>query len=108
VHVPISAAAESAVAAIRVTGPAGTARRIPSRAASIRSGPAGVSSEPSPIGRVLRCEDAATQAIVVQEVGSGRVRAMARAATIPVPASLPSALRVSCSDGVRTSAFSIR
>lgn len=96
VTVPITAAVERDLDAIVVRGPRGEARR--GRA----PGAARASAEPGRIaGRTLTCP-VGTVWLIAQDAVSGRVLGSARSASLTLPESPKSRVRLACSDGVRT------
>lgn len=108
VHVAMGEAEEAGLAAIRVRGPTGESVRRPRvGAAMLRAGEPTASVAGTARGRLVRCADAGAQAIVVQDDANGAMLAMAQASSLALGAGTQ-ALRVTCSDGVRSATAVVR
>jgi hypothetical protein len=108
VAVPLDDGSLAALASIVVRGPRGSARRERPRDALLVEGTGAVRSTVTRAGLEVTCP-ALSAAIVVQDARTGAVLGSARTARLVMPRdprSGPGAtLRVSCSDGVRTTTF---
>jgi hypothetical protein len=103
VAVPLTGDAESRLAELRVTGPGGASARLrtarrPAAAPSVRHLAGAVEA---------RCGDPGALAIVVSDSATGALLASGRGPAIAF-AGAAGAVRVACSDGVRTTARAIR
>lgn len=101
VAVPLDDAALSSLDAIVVRGPRGSARRERPRNALLVEGSGAVRATATGAGREVTCPAPAV-AVVVQDTRTGAVLGSAQAARLTLPGESRRALRVSCSDGVRT------
>ncbi|HUF28929.1 MAG TPA: Ig-like domain-containing protein [Gemmatimonadaceae bacterium] len=104
VNVPLDAATEAALEALRVRGPAGDAVLVVPRAGSPGAAEPGRAAERSePAGNVaVRCANASAQSILVQHDETGAFLGLGRGAELALPVQAGTPLRVLCSDGVRT------
>jgi hypothetical protein len=104
IAVPLDDAALASLESIIVRGPRGTARRDRPRDALLIEGTGAARSTATGAGREVTCP-APSAAVVVQDPRTGAVLGSARTARIVLPRDPGGALRISCSDGVRTTTF---
>lgn len=96
VTVPVTAAVEEALAAIRAHGPGGQVRRD-----RPREGYAVASEPPALRARTLSCPPG-TAMLLAQDAATGRVLGSAAGRTLTLPRLPRGPVRLACSDGVRT------